>query len=469
MSITIGGSTPPPAERVRTPPPTPGRRALYQPLTPERRDVLKRPLPLTPSRVSQRVRTPQWDSAFRRLRDLAEANKQRCLSEPELQFIQQEAQDAIARNDPKELLMLLKVLSEFVVFGTKEIFFAVLAALRERDPGLECLFRNIPDARDEGPSLTPFAINDLFRFYEEEYRYHPGVLSCQPLSQLIPLVDEFIASPDLGPCPMRGWAIYNDELQDDPHIVPVFMIRYQEQNHIFIFDSLGHVICKDKARRLLSFSLRKLSEHFKSQGARAHDVVIYSCKLQRQWGNVGCATFSVLDLKHLYERHQAPFEHIVEFYRAQQEETLEMNLTNLGSKSVPVYEVFNVPPEMMTATQSYRALDRFQEIPPQLDEREVPVVERLSPSGEIERKSQDFSRFSEIISATKRIGPEDHPRNSYLMQKRLSDIVTLITRHYDRNAPSQQELFPHGFEEVPAEVPMDVSMKAANVACRLFS
>jgi len=304
-------------------------------LTPERRTLLKLPLPGTPSRVSFQNLPDWWALIHRSLQNISEANRKRPVDPSELQSVRQVADEVIGRSNPKEILMFLKILSDFVVYDTKEVFFEVLAALRSQDSRLNCLFRET-DVRDpsEGPSFSPLAINDIFHSFEEDLHYHPGVMSAQPLSLLPQLVDQFISNPQPDDCPFRCWAIWNDVKKDDPHIVPVFISKRQGKNSLYIFDSLGHCLfSKDPSLKRMSFALHDLIVHFDGrQAPLTQPLVINSCKLQRQFSKVGCATSTILDLKHLYERHIGNFLHIDDFYRSQVNE-FEPYLTKLGSST----------------------------------------------------------------------------------------------------------------------------------------
>jgi len=405
-------------------------------MTPERRKMLGLPLPGTPSRVFIKHK-PDWlVDLYRSLRKISEANRERPIDPSEMQIVRQVASDVVGRKDPKEILLFLKVLADFVVYDTKEVFFEVLAALRSLDGRLNCLFRET-DVRDpsEGPSFSPFAINEIFHSFEEDLHYRPGVMSAQPLSRLPELVEHFISNSQPDDCPFRCWAIWNDVKTDDPHIVPVFITKRQGKNSLYIFDSLGHCLfSKDHSLKRMSFALHDLIVHFDGRQTRpAQPLVINSCKLQRQFSKVGCATSTILDLKHLYERHIGNIHHIDDFYRSQ-EGDFEPYTTKLGSKFVPVVELYNLPSEMMKSTQSEKLLEHFRENPPSPSPDGSPVVERYTSSGEVKREVQDLSRFDQTVSMKKRVGPNQHSRNYYVEQKRLSEVVSLLTRFYDQSS-----------------------------------
>ena len=406
-------------------------------MTPDRRTLLKLPLPGTPSRLFYQQLPKWWVQTHRLLKKISEANRERPIDPSELQSVRLVASEVISRENPKDILMFLKILADFVVYDTKEVFFEVLAALRSLDGRLNSLFRDT-DVSDpsEGPSFSPLAINEIFHSFEEELHYRPGVMSAQPLSRLPQLVDQFIRTSQLDDCPFRCWAIWNDVKTDDPHIVPVFITKRQGKNSLYIFDSLGHCLfSRDPSLKRMSFALHNLIVNFDGQQAPpAQPLVINSCKLQRQFSKVGCATSTILDLKHLYERHIGNFLHIDDFYRAQMNE-FEPSLTKLGSKFVPVVELYNLPPEMMQSAQSEKLLEHFRDNPPSLSSDSSPVVERYTSSGEVKREVQDLSRFAQTVSLKKRVGPNFHSRNYYVEQKRLSEVVDLLTRFYDRSPP----------------------------------
>jgi hypothetical protein len=94
---------------------------------------------------------------------------------------------------------------------------------------------------------------------------------------------------------------------------------------------------------------------------------------------------------------------------------------------------------MMQSAQSEKLLEHFRDNHPSLSSDSSPVVERYTSSGEVKREVQDLSRFAQTVSLKKRVGPNFHSRNYYVEQKRLSEVVDLLTRFYDRLPPLTPE------------------------------
>jgi hypothetical protein len=433
--------------RTTTPPPSTHAVADF---TPERFRTIVRPLPDTPSRLAYpppEKRPEWWDSTHRLLNKMAIANQEGPVSREDLSRITGLAQHLIERGNPKEMLMFMKLLSEFVFIETKGIFFRVLGALCKLTPEINQFFREVPsDESDEGPGLSPLAINTIFRFFEEEYAYPSGLLSCQRLSDLPALTERMIGTEGDH---MRGWVVCNDIEDYDPHVVPVFAIKAEGKTHLFIFDSLGHLIAREPSLTRISTALEQLIKHFGPMDI-GDRLVIYSYKMKRQNSANGCATFSILDLKNLLERHLRGAGNIIDFYASQEAPHLPHLITRFVAEgsSMPIYELDTLPPEMMKVTQSYRKIGEYEDRPPTLSGDQIPSFERYTYMGDTDARPQTLASFHDRVLQVRRVAPNGCERNLYVDEKRLSDIVHLLARFYkvsvevESNPASTRVLFP---------------------------
>jgi len=416
--------------RVVTPPlqisPHPKRELL----TPERVKTLIRPLPPSPSRIAYPVsaQRPAWfDSAHKLMEQLSRRNQENPLGVAETFLIQEMVDYVIAQQNWVESLMLMKLLTDFMVYDSKKWFFKILVSLRQLKEGdIDRFFENVSvDDENEGPSLSSCGIDLLIRFFETKLECPAGILSSQKLSDLPRLVSEHL---DAGENQIRGWIIRNDTVEFDYHVVPVFAINQSEKTHIFIFDSVGHTISADEI--LISESLQTLIDHFRSSELKDR-LAIYSYQIQRQYTEVGCATFSLHDLKNLCERHRNQ-KSIVDFYASQDmdhQPHLVNDYLHVGPE-MPIYEIITLPPEMMKVTQSFRQLRAYHDSPPILSST-PPRFKRFTCSGAIRERAQDFSALNESVEQLERISPEGNSVNLYVDQKRLEDIVCLISFYFD--------------------------------------
>jgi len=418
--------------------------------TPER--FIVRPLPDTPSKpINLRVTPKWWERTHRLLNHMSIANQDDIVSEADLSKIQELADVLISEKNPTELLIFLKLLSEFIFFNTKGIFFKVLAALRSVCPDINLFFRDIDsDETDEGPGLTPFAIDSIFKFFEDEFHY-PALLSSLPLSALSASVEEIMLSSS--PDSIRGWVVFNDlvKIEDDPHVVPIFVQKISGKIHLFIFDSLGH----DVATKRISASLEELINHFGTIDVK-DKLAIYSYEIKRQNSSNGCSTFAILDLKNLLERQINGAGSIVEFYDCQ----IEAHRPRLMIRELkddcdlPVYETDILPPEMMKVTQSFTKIREYERKPPVMSAELIPSFERLKCSGDTYTQTQDISTLRERVDEIRRVAPNGSDINLYVEQKRLSDIVYLLGRSFNLIEEANlvrrracKSLFPHDEDE----------------------
>ena len=408
------------------PPPTDSASSSTTELTPKKYEVIVRPLPFTPSRVTYpKQQFDWWDDTHHLLFRMGEANQEGIVSKDDVRQITAIAENLMGKGNPIELLMFMNLLSNFIFFDTKVIFFKVLARLRVLEPEINQFFGKIDvEVPEDGPGLTPLAIDSMFRFFEDEFGYKPSLLSCQPVSKLPELVETMIAS-DIDH--LRGWAIHNDEMEDDPHIVPVFSIRIDGITHVFIFDSLGHDISSGR----VSASLEKLGDYFgkKDPGGK---LAIYSYKIKRQHSPYGCATFSILDVKNLLERHSGDVGTIVDFYTKQADEHKPHRVIYRlkDGTEFPIYEIDILPPEMMKVTQSVRQINAYKSGPPTLSPELMPTFSRYTSSGTIQNELQDIPALDRSVSEISRTAPDEKTRNLYVEQKRFAHIVYLLARYF---------------------------------------
>lgn len=419
-----------PVDRCTTPPPKScGLPKLQQ--TPKRGETNVYPYPASPSKLFyQPIRSGILDSAHRLLKKMAEENRDNPPCERDVQQIKEISRKLIDQRNPKDLLTFMKLLSQFMIFDSKEIFFDVLRAFRTLEPRIDPFFVDyVTDESYTEPSLTPHALNTMFEIYERYYNFPNGILSSQPVSSLPALVGKIIASDH---DQIRGFVINNDLDPLDPHVVPVFVIKYMGKTHLFIFDSLGHVICATESERSISCSLSYLIQQFQNRKDLSELFAVYSYKIKRQSSEIGCATFSLLDLKKLLERHLNSTVNIVDFYMSQASEHLPRRIDQYLGEGIdfPIYELDILPFEMMEVTQSVTKISDYQRNPPR-PAGESPIFRRFSPDGTLHGAPQDFGAFKEKMKEIIRVTRDEKDVNLYVDQKRLGDIVLLINHYMD--------------------------------------
>ena len=429
----MAGRTPSVLDRPTTPPGQGIRANILQKsmISPQRVNTLIRPLPPSPSRLVYHPKRPDWwDNAHRLLRDLALRNQENPLGQRDLVEVYRLTDLLIANRNPVELLMFMKLLSEFIVYDSKKLFFKVLVALRNLRPEINQFFFDIDtDDLSEGPSLSPMAINEMFRFYEEEFHYPVGMFSYQNLSALRGFVDQIIESDS---DQIRGCILHNDLQSDDPHVVPLFALKRNGITHLFIFDSLGHSISSVQDKTQISAALKFLIESYQNRSDLRGKLELYSYKNKRQNSEVGCVTFSLLDLKNLCERHIHQGVNIIDFYFSQEQEHLPRCVNHdlqIGS-DVAVYEIDTLPPEMMKVTQSVKKFDYYQQHPPVLSPPIPQFIRYAHGEGTVDT-FQDLKALHKSVDQVIRTTPEGNVVNFYVEQKRFTDIVYLMTRYFN--------------------------------------
>jgi hypothetical protein len=405
--------------------------------SPERRfQAAVRPLPNTPSDlIGLRDRPEWWNATHRTLQSMAIANQEEPVDPRHFESIRAVASTL---KTPVEMFWFLKLSSEFIFQGTTDLFFPVLRNLLDSSPALTPYFYELPDSEPgDGPVFTGPAIAQIFRFFEEQYKFPPGVLSTQPLSKLPELIEEMMSGANNT---ARGFAVQNDLFSEDPHIVPVFATKTGGKTHVFIFDSLGHSIEKERRFTQISASLEELIKHFRDSTDLFEQFAIYSYQNKRQRSAMGCGVFTVLDLKNLLERHLHEPGNIVTFYDSQapdhQPRLIIQELTD--GTSLPVYEIDTIPPEMIKVTQSLSTVRSYRESPPVLDPAQIPFFKRCVAKSwqKEELVPQDLATASHSINQIIRVDQKGTSQNLYITQKRLSLIVCLLAPYFKEAPPS---------------------------------
>jgi hypothetical protein len=295
-------------------------------------------------------------------------------------------------------------------------------------PELKIYFRDIhTDDPADGVGLTAHALDTQFKFFEEIYQMPLDALHTLPVSNLCQQIERLMQ--DDCEMPPTGFAIYNDIDEIDLHYVPVFIIKDHRKVHVFIFDSKGHVALKDPQKREISVALSTLIDHFRHIDDPER-LAIYSYQIKRQNSAVGCATFTVLDLKNLIERSYRSHESLLNFYSigTNRPRLITQELEN--DASLIIYELSTLPPEMMKVTQSFRKLMEYKQHPPALPQNQIPEFNRFTTAGTVEQKLQDFQNMNVSIEEIRRVFQDGSERNLYIEQKRLSDITNLLAYHF---------------------------------------
>jgi len=373
-------------------------------------------------------------------------NRENPVGRDALRAVEKMAGDVVQEADSRGMLLFLKLLSQFYFHGAKQIFFRVLNELRALEPGLAPYFKDVvTDEDDEGPILTPLAIGEIFKVFESEFGYPSGLLDTAAISELPLCIDSMIHR---GPNGMiRGWIVHNDRIKEDPHVVPVFAIKTEGRTHVFIFDSLGHTIPEDGSESpAISAALEEMIAHFSDSEKIDRHLAVYSYKLKRQNGwTLDCVTFSMLDLKHLMERHLRGAGNLVEFYSEQEEDHQPRLVSNClkGTGLLPVFELDTLPPEMMKGTQSLRAIKDYGRDAPVITPRHVPSFERYSPSWQVVQKEQTVGHLLDTANQFERMSLDERPMNLYVQKKRFAYTVYLIGNYLKEKARSEEQTLTH--------------------------
>ena len=400
-------------------PQTPPTSSAKAQLTPNRYHALIRPLPDSPSKV-QSSKPSWWNDAYQLIKSAYVSNKEYIIGSDSIEYksISELGDKLIKENNPIEMLMFLKLLSEKIFFGSNILFFKVLKRLRE-DSNINRFFADVSEEPEkEGPSLSTDGINAMFDFFVEEFHFMRNSLTAQKLSNLHHLVSVALDSPDNSRC---GWAIYNDIGDENGHVVPIFVVKKRGELNLFVFDSLGHIISKGECPKIDSPDIQNLIDNFKE--IESGRLSIYSYKCRRQHCPIGCAIFAIHDLKQLMERDNK--KSIVDFYSQFPLRMLNRDLH--VNDNLPIYEIEILPPEMMKVSQSIKEIETYISESSALSSITSP---RSTSSGEIVPKKQDAFSLKESLSKCQCVYSKDVKRNLYFEKKRMTDIVLILSRHF---------------------------------------
>ncbi len=401
--------------------------------------LLLHPLPKSPSKLSYPSKLPDWYSNLhRQLRDLSCSNQEEPTHPLDYKSIRATVEHVMGIQDDNQSLLLLKLLSEFPLFGSQEIFFCVLNALRQRHSNLNTYFSDL-DLEEDGihPSFTPAALAQLLHFFCEQFRL-PDVLDVTYTSALPSLVLEMIKAPE---GTFHGWAVANDLISDDPHVVPAFALKKGGVLHLFFFDSIGHNFSENMNERRIPIVLTQVFDELRNKEKAREGLKIYSYQPQRQHALAGCTVFTLLDLKNLVEMHQASNGDLIDFYHSQPPELQPEVANHKLRRKTPLdfYEMRTLPPQMMKSTQSYTELGRYQSRPPEM--MSTPMAFRYSAEGELVSKPLNLEELRLRVEEKKRIDSRDKPKNLYVEQKQMQMTVYLLGVYFGMPAIDPKNIF----------------------------
>ncbi len=420
--------------RLDIPSTNPNKREEEFDLSPLRGEKLFRmPLPSSPTRMKYpELRPSWWDKTHRILANLVKINRSRPLEKEEIEEIQEIAERITFQKDPIVQLGFLKLLSEFIFFDAKRIFFEVLGGMIDQFPEIEPYFKDLPLKRKE-IVFTPKGIEKLLFILTKNYKLPLGALSLLPHQDLPFEIEQIIESKKENI--VHGWILYDPA--ECYHYTAAFAYKKNGMTHLYIFDSLGHSI---KRYDITSFDLDSFNDHFLCREELIEKVKIYSYKNKRQYSGPGCSVLAICDLKHLLERIVFYKKNLIDFYAEQKEE----NQPRLIAQEIDpdlklsIYELNILPPELEKSSQSIDELIDFGKHPPNVID--APHVYRYNPSWDLIEKEQDLNEYIKTVGKSLRFKREDSIHNLYLEQKRLQRVVELLVHHFKYQSSTPNRL-----------------------------
>lgn len=344
-------------------------------------------------------------------------------------------------NQPKDLLVILKLISTRFFQDTEKLFYHVLLKIRKEVQELDHYMIDIRAMEHEGPVLTPNGVSKILEFFHREYNIPNEMLSCCSNTSLKFRLKEMLDQKVEGE--FRGWVVHQDSFQeDDKHMVPVFSVFHQGRLHIYIIDSQGHdVHIKHPNMNRLGPCLQSLRNDFANTDKICENVKLYSYQSRRQSGNVECSVFSLLDLKCLIEMHRAG-ENLVDYFETQVDETFQPKQITpemLREKTgFPFYELQILPPSLMKPMQSISA---FRDLRDKYSTAwSAYNASRFNSLGETVTETQDVEMLYEKVKQCTVLSDEGVSRNLYARNKRFSYIIYLILTILDGPSAGVEEL-----------------------------
>ncbi len=357
----------------------------------------------------------QFNEALRglmnELKHLSLLNKEQPISKDKKQEMVKRIKAFIINANDSDLLLLMKLIAQNITAISLELFVEVLNKLKTRHPQLNEYIIGWD------PILTPKAINNLISIFENQFGFEKGILSTQSIEDVPILITEILNAYQDG---IKACIAYNPD-EKDPHLVPVFIQKKENKTKVFICNSLGHDIHLPLFQPLVLKKIIEKSYKFTD----LDNLQIFSYKPVRQNDSVSCPIFALLDLKNIYEGLKEGRD-IFEFLQS------NGNPKNImpeiqDDSDLKIYEVDQLPPDMMKVTQSYTRL-RSYSMKSSTFTHSPPSFDRISPVGLRCRILQDEEQLNKKITDYKCIASDGTPRNKYIERKRLNWIVLLISR-----------------------------------------
>ena len=319
-------------------------------------------------------------------------------------------------------IKLLKLFENYTFFFTDKFFTIVLKQIAISYPEIQRYFYR--EGLYGNPIISLEGVSSILHFFELEYKFPEGCLSCQTIANLPKLIEEIMLSTELELT--KGFVIQS--APHDPHLVPIFITKHGPSVNVLISDSMGHTISMLERNWEMS-EIKAIITTFQHQAKYFENLKIYSYALKRQNDNVSCHIFCTLDLKNLYERQLSTDETIFDFLTTYSHPRL-ITPEIVRDCGLLIYEVELLPPEMMKVTQSYTALKTYASHSPKLEGSMTPCFIRKSPEGAQVFSFQTMDVLNRSVMRAKCISPTSREESKYVDKKRWGFIIQILESHF---------------------------------------
>lgn len=327
-------------------------------------------------------------------------------------------QKLLTADDPNIQKNLLNLFTEYNFDGSDDLVDKIIRSLHNHfSYTKDFIYDPTADLEDRDvPFLTKFGFEKIFNYYEKKYSLENNSFLAIELKDLKAYLEKIQNGIE---DKIQGIIIYDATLNysgffEDPHIVPLFIMKKERDLNILITDSIG----EDIEEKHISQALKSIVNESVNLSSK---INVFSYCIKRQHSSFSCSIFSISDLKNLFKelkKANNPFEFLKFNSNPVNVTDKIFKLLNVKRDNINIFEIAILPPSLNKVTQSYKQIDEYRAHSPTMRQNS-PVGEKLFSMDDIDELCKSLEQHSYFKS---------HKRNGYVDHKKAKFFHILFSQ-----------------------------------------
>lgn len=294
-------------------------------------------------------------------------------------------------DNPQKLLEILAMISTYNYCGSRKYVYKIIDKFKQIFPDTELYFKG------KDKIITPEGVKIILNKMQAKNDWPDDAVTCHDVENLPSLIEEVRSSLDHEI--NKGWVL---SAQGTDHLTPVYIQTRGKKCKILISDSQGL-----SGEKVILTQFKKIFQDDKN-------MEVFVCSSVRQKDGCSCPVFSILDLDNIIYGNQCGRD-IFEFFKENIHLKAPRDLSD--GKSLKVWGVDTLPPEMMKVTQSIRELTKYRKESTDLCEGLIPVKTKISPTGDITFEFQNMFNLYKRVDESSTYNEDGYQLNKYIEKK----------------------------------------------------